>query len=202
MSDTEQLFIVAAVWTVIAAVLARFVPNWGGRIALFAVLVGVPFWELPYGYYTFQKLCTSEGRLQIYEPIAPQRAICFDYPMSSSVEKVLDRGFVRVESKNADGSIVQHLRESSRSTTTSRAEVATAEYCVAFKNNIHLPWRTLRHDFLVLRAKDNAIVARHSVFDWLGMWWQEEASPLLGRGGSCRSDQAESILSALLIGAK
>ncbi len=202
MSDTEQLFIVAAVWTVIAAVLARFVPNWGGRIALFAVLVGVPFWELPYGYYNFQKLCVAEAKLQVFEPIAPQKAICFDYPIESSVPKLLDQGFVRVEAKGGDGKITLYSRGPSHSVVSSNIEKITADYCVAFKNNNHIPWRTLRHDFLILRSKDKAIVARHSVFDWLGMWWQEGVSPLLGRGGNCRPDQVQPILSVLLDGTK
>ena len=62
MSDTVQLFIVAAGWTIISFLIARLVPKRPGRIALFIVLVGVPFWELPYGYFNFQKLSsrTSE----------------------------------------------------------------------------------------------------------------------------------------------
>lgn len=200
MSDTEQLFIVAAVWTVIAAFISRFVPNWGGRIALFAVLVGVPFWELPYGYYNFQKHCVLESKLQVLEPISAQKTICFDYPMESSVEKLLKMGFQQVEAKGADGKFKQYTKGISQSIASSGLEVPKSEYCVAFNNNLHLPWRVIRHDFLILRSKEKSVVARHSVFDWIGLWWQDGAFPLLGRGGSCRPDQVQGILNALLHG--
>ncbi|MFN0191900.1 MAG: hypothetical protein ACKVP5_07965 [Aestuariivirga sp.] len=202
MSDTEQLFIVAAVWTVIAAFLARFVPNWGGRIALFAVLVGVPFWELPYGYSNFVKHCDANAKLQVLEPIEPQRSVCFDYQIGPLAEKLLDRGFVQVETKGNDGKFTSYSRPESQLKVSTGADRATSEYCVAFSNNNQHPWRVIRHDFFVIRSRDSVVVARHGASDWLGMWWQDKASPLLGRGGSCRSDQVQSLLAALLKGTK
>ena len=69
MSDTEQLFVVAAVWALIAAAIARFISNWPGRVAFFVIAVGLPFWELPFGYYNFQKLCSEHNKFQIVEKI-------------------------------------------------------------------------------------------------------------------------------------
>lgn len=201
MSDTEQLFIVAAGWTAFCAFLAYFVRNWGGRIALFVVLVGVPFWELPFGYSTFRKRCDAEAKLQVLEPIAAQRDICFDYPIGTSAEKLLDRGFSRVEAKGNDGKFTYYAKPDSKLAVSTGADKAASEYCIAFRNNNQSPWRILRHDFVVVRTRDSVVVARHSAFDWLGMWWQDSASPLLGRGGSCRTDQVQSLIDALLKGA-
>ena len=78
MSDTEQLFVVAAVWVIIAAVIARFIPNWPVRIAFFVLAVGIPFWELPYGYYNFQNLCREETKLMVIERIPPQESVCVE----------------------------------------------------------------------------------------------------------------------------
>jgi hypothetical protein len=203
MDDTAALFTLAIIWSLIALVLVRFIPRWPARIATFALLVGVPFWELPVGYYNLYRLCEKEAKLVVLEPIAPQKSICFDYAIESSVSSVLARGFERVESKVGDGGYAQYTREGGPPTlSSSRVKSAESEYCIAFSNNNRVPWRTIRHDFLIVRVKDKATMARHSVFDWLGMWWQEETSPILGRGGSCRSDQVQSILSALLVGSK
>ena len=65
MNDTEQLFWMAVIWALIAAAIARFIPNWPGRIAFFTVAVAIPFWELPYGYYNFQRLCSEQRKLQV-----------------------------------------------------------------------------------------------------------------------------------------
>src|SRR6185436_2239817 len=99
MNDTEQLLIAAAVWAIIAAVIARFIPNWPGRIVFLVLAVGLPFWELPYGYYNFQKLCREEGALRIFEPIAPQEAVCVDYPFETVTSEMLKKGFASVEAR-------------------------------------------------------------------------------------------------------
>ena len=65
MSQTEELFLLAGTWTLIAIFIARFIPNWPGRIAFLAIAVGLPFWELPYGYYNFQRLCREELDLKV-----------------------------------------------------------------------------------------------------------------------------------------
>jgi hypothetical protein len=185
MSDTEQLFIVAAVWTVIAAVLARFVPNWGGRIALFAVLVGVPFWELPYGYMNFRSICEKETRVLVFESIPAQRVVCVDYPFEDAAPEVLKVGFESVEARGKAGDVRRYAASGAGNQSGGRQDRITADYCISSATNIGLPWRVLRHDHLVNRTNDGRNVARQSRFLWAGMWWQEAARPILGRGGEC-----------------
>jgi hypothetical protein len=201
MSDTEQLFLVAAIWALIAAVIARFIPNWPGRIAFFAIAVVLPFWELPYGYYNFQKLCSEEGGLRVYAEISPQRNICVDYPFDTSARTLNRFGFSSIEARSKDGQITQVVGIAADAVTRSKSSLAS-DYCVTFVNNNHLPRRVNRHDFLIVSAKDSAIVARHSVYDWRGMWWQQSASPVLGRGGECRQDPIQPIMAALISGSK
>src|SRR3970040_2192364 len=105
MNDTEQLFAVAAVWALIAAAVARFIPNWPGRIAFFAIAVGMPFWELPYGYYNSQKLCREEIGLQVFEKISPQEIVCADYPYVTLHKELLRSGFTTVETRGKAGAI-------------------------------------------------------------------------------------------------
>lgn len=195
MSDTVQLFIVAAGWTIISVLIARLVPKWPGRTALFAVLVGVPFWELPYGYYNFQRHCYLEGGLHVVESILPQTSICADYPFDYSAQTLLRFGFESIEARNKTGEVMKLT--TANVNTEVKTNKLTSNYCVTYVNNIHLPWRVIRHDFLITRASDKAVVARHSVLDWFGMWWQEAASPILGRGGICREDPIQPVMTAL-----
>src|SRR6185436_10438805 len=97
MSDTEQLFLVAAIWALIAAVIARFIPNWPGRIAFFAIAVALPFWELPYGYYNFQRLCRNETALIVSEKVLPQDSVCIDYFDAGLYRQLVQAGFSRIE---------------------------------------------------------------------------------------------------------
>ena len=202
MSDTEQLFLVAAVWALIAAAIARFIPNWPARIAFFALAVGIPFWELPYGSYNFQQLCRNEGNLRVFEDIAAQKVICADYPFDAAAKTLHRFGFANVESRNKAGDVSQFAGTTPEVILQGKTKNVTSEYCVTFVNNNHLPWRVNRHDFLIVRNKDGAVVARHSVFDWFGMWWQQAASPVLGRGGECREDPVKPVMAALLVGSK
>ena len=202
MNDTEQLFIAAAVWALAAAVIARFIPHWPGRIAFFAIAVGIPFWELPYGYYNFQKLCRDEGSLKIVEPIPPQTSVCVDYPYETAALGMLKGGFENVYARDKNGDVKRYLKSSSGAIEKVTTNRISSEYCVTYGFIRGLPWRMMRNEIVVFRDKEKRVVARHSDFVWFGMWWQEAAAPVLGRGGECRHDGVGSITGALLRGVK
>ncbi len=190
MNDTEQLFVVAAVWALIAAAIARFIPNWPGRIAFFALAVGVPFWELPFGYYNFQKLCSEQAKLQVFEKIPPQDSVCVSDLDSGLYSGLIRAGFARIE-------VTGRTDDPTRDAASGRVfrikkQEAKSSYCYSYKANNHLPWRLLRNDVLITRANDDHVIARQSQFLWGGMWWQEAARPILGHGGVCFDDPERS----------
>jgi hypothetical protein len=194
MNDTEQLFVAAAVWALIAAVIARFIPNWPGRIAFFALAVGIPFWELPYGFYNFQKLCRDETNLKVFEKIPPQESVCIEYFDLGLYRQLVQAGFTRIEITGRSDNAKQYAA-SGRVLLTNRDQAASS-CCIVFKSNISLPWRVLRTDILIEGTRDRRVVARQSDFYWAGMWWQEQARPVLGRGGVCskESNDAPAVL--------
>lgn len=192
MSDTEQLFVLAGVWVAIAAVIARFIPGWPARIVVFALLVGIPFWELPFGYYNFQKLCSEQAKLKIFDKIPPQDSVCIDYPDVQFIRVLLKQGFTVVEVPDRFGDIEKRLPDFSPGKVKSGQ--FTSPYCVVFASNTPLPWRVLRHDVQIVRARNGHVVARQSQFGWSGMWWQQSASPVLGRGGDCYEDPTAPVV--------
>ncbi|MCC6212283.1 MAG: hypothetical protein IT513_14700 [Burkholderiales bacterium] len=199
MSDTQQLFILAGVWTIISLFLARLVPSWVGRIVFFTALVGIPFWELPYGYYNFYKLCKWEAKLLVYEKFPPQVSICID-DLYTDVYAILARlEFTRIEVSGKT-----NLRESAiangKLVRVKRGEESSA-YCFATVSNIQLPWGILRFDSLVNRASDNRVIARQSGFSWVGMWWQKVLRPIFGHGGHCGAP-LENVFLALRTGVR
>ena len=191
MNDTEQLFLLAAVWTVIAAVIARFIPNWPGRIAFIAITVGLPFWELPFGYYNFRELCREETRIRVLERVLPQDSVCIDSFDLGIYGQLVQAGFSRIEVTGRSDNAKQYAANG-RIFSTSR-ERAISPYCIVFQGNISLPYRVLRSDTLIVRAADDHPIARQSRFRWDGTWWQQAASPLLGIGGVCFESLSNSI---------
>src|SRR6185369_8583768 len=133
MSDTAQLFILAGIWSLIAAFIVRFIPKWPARIIVFALLVGVPFWELPYGYYNFQKLCRDDGGLHVFDPIAPQDVICAAYPFDSSAKSLLRFGFESVEARTKTGGVIRY----SKNEPEVSMKKISSEFCASFANNNH-----------------------------------------------------------------
>jgi hypothetical protein len=194
VSDTQELFLIAAVWAAIAAFIVKFLPNWPARIAVFALLVGIPFWELPYGYFNFRTLCGAEARLQVFEKIQPQATVCADYPFVTLHERLLRDGFSTVETRGRSGDINRYVKTASGKISSSKEPRLASNYCLTFQNNNRLPWRVLRHDTLVIRSDDRKVAARESRFHWAGMWWQDEAKPVLGRGGECSANGPGAIL--------
>jgi hypothetical protein len=156
---------------------------------VFAVLVGVPFWELPYGYYNFRKLCDESRSLQKIDEIFPQSSICiedFDFRL---VGDLLAAGFSPIELRNGSENAREFLA-SGKLTMMSKGDSKSA-YCVIVRNNVRGPWRVLRSDTAIEQSATAKIVARQSAYEWRGLWWQEHAQPLLGRGGLCASDWGE-----------
>ncbi len=191
MSPTEELFLVAAVWTLIAVFVARFFSTWLARIVFVAIAVAVPFWELPYGYLNFRKVCADQVQLQVFEKILPQESVCLSRFDSGQYAQLNRAGFSRIEVP----AITEGAKEfiSSGRVINIAATGAQSTYCITFENNILVSNRLSRSDILVTRRADGRIAARQSDFFWGGMWWQEMARPLLGRGGECSVGLNEAI---------
>jgi hypothetical protein len=185
MSDTTQLFILAGIWTLVAAFLVYFIRNWPARVVVFALLVGVPFWELPFGYQYFQASCEAAEKVKVIEAISPQSSVCVDYPFEDAAKAALKSGFERVEARGKSGDVREYVAAPTVDHPGGRKDRITARYCITSVLNIREPWRIWRHDHVVRRVSDERVVARQSRFTWSGMWWQEAANPILGRGGMC-----------------
>src|SRR5258706_10967630 len=192
MSDTEQLFLAAAVWALIAAAIARFIPNWPGRIAFFVIAVGLPFWELPYGYYNFLKLCREETSLKVMERISPQDSVCIEYFDLGLYRQLVQAGFSRIEITGRSDNAKEYAANG-RVVMTNRDQTKSP-YCIVFQSNIAMPQRILRNDISIIRATDSRIVARQSRIRWDGTWWQQTASPIFGIGGACSGLMSSPIL--------
>ncbi len=202
MNDTEQLFLMALIWALIAMIVARFIPNWPGRVVFFTVAVAIPFWELPYGYFNFQRLCREESGLKVFESIGPQRIICVDYPYETAAIGMLKAGFSSVEARDKDGGVRRYSKSLFDNIESFNEPRVSSEYCVTHSFVRGLPWRTMRNELVIVRANDKHMVARHGEFVWFGMWWQEAALPVLGRGGECRRDAVGAVAGALREGLK
>jgi len=192
MNDTEQLFLVAIVWALIAAAITRFIPNWPGRIVFFTITVAIPFWELPYGFYNFRKLCDEQGKLQVFEKIEPQDSVCVNDLDAGVYSGLMRAKFVRIE-------VIGRSDDAGRDSGSGRVFLTKKQdikspYCLAFQANVSLPWRVLRNDALIARSSDEHVVARQSQLQWAGMWWQEKVRPMLGRGGVCFEDPQHTTL--------
>jgi hypothetical protein len=185
MSDTAQLFMLAGVWTLGALAVAYFLPKWPTKIIVFALLVGIPFWELPFGYQNFQASCKAAKKVQVIEAISPQSGVCVDYPFDDAAKAALKSGFARVEARGKSGDVREYVAVPTADLPGGRKDRVTAGYCISSVLNIREPWRVWRHDHVVRRVSDEAVVARQSRYSWSGMWWQDAASPVLGRGGTC-----------------
>jgi hypothetical protein len=186
MSDTAQLFILAGVWTLISFFVASRIANWPARIVALVLLVGIPFWELPFGYYYFRELCKNEAKLLVFEAIIPQDSVCVENLDSGLYSNLVKAGFPRIE---VSGSSDDQKRDAASGRVFRvRVEDGKSRYCLHSQSNVTLPWRVLRHDTVVASINDGHAIARQSRFHWSGMWWQQAAQPILGRGGRCFDD--------------
>jgi hypothetical protein len=202
MSPAEELFLVAGIWTVITLAIAGVIfRSWPLRAVFVAIAVGILFWEVPFGYYHFRRSCGTELELQVFEQIQPQRIVCADYPGSELAPFLLKYGFEFVEQRDRN-KVIRRLNGSMEKTSSAVVDALESKYCVTYEQNIPMPWRMLRTDYLIVESRDRRVVARQSSFYWSGTYWQQANRPMLGRGGQCESDFLEPIATALRDGRK
>src|SRR6185503_2656392 len=108
-------------------------------------------------------------------------------------------GFESVEAMGREGDVRRYVAPSAVDRREGKQDRVSADYCITSAANIKIPWRLLRHDHLIQRSSDGRIVARQSRFTWAGMWWQEAARPVLGRGGDC-ADAMIHVFQAVRLG--
>jgi hypothetical protein len=197
MNDTAELFAMAGVWVVIAALIARAVPftsRWGKPL-MFAALVAILFWELPVGYSHFRRLCNEETKLQVLEKIPPQDSICLEHLNEGFVVHLKKIGFSKIEIIGQNPASQHYLNNPTFKGVLSFSDRGkiTSPYCLVTRVNIAVAWDITRADTLIINSQNDRIVARQSQFRWAGLWWQRSASPLLGVGGRCAGDQETPI---------
>jgi hypothetical protein len=191
MSDTAQLFVIACVWTLAAAILAYFIPKWPVKIIVVALLVGIPFWELPAGYYNFRKQCLEQVSWRAFEPIPPQESICVENLDSGLYANLTQSGFSRIEVTGGSDDNKRD-RASGRVVRTVGKEVKST-FCLGFSNGEFFPWRISRYDLLVTKVGDRRVVGRQGQAIWAGTWWQAAMHPILGNGGMCFEDPLKGL---------
>src|SRR5439155_16090899 len=101
------------------------------RIVAVLVAVLIPFWDLPIGYFEYQRYCSSEGGIRVYERVPPQDKIYFESTPSSFPEDMLKQGFKVVEILRVDrkGIVRQEIQQGtivSRTVTSPESMVAVS----------------------------------------------------------------------------
>lgn len=193
MSDTEQLFIFAGAWTAAALFIAYFIPRWPAKVAAVALIVGIPFWELPYGYYNFGLQCGELARLRLLERLEPQDSVCIDTLDSLLFANLTRAGFSRIELLGGSDDPARD-QASGKVTSVVKREDLQSRFCLEFRNNVRMPRHLSRSETLIVRAKNRSVVAQQYAIYWSGLWWQRMTSPILGRGGQCFEDPMKPIL--------
>ena len=175
-------------WVVLWVYVFKHAPNRGARIAAVLVAVLIPFWDLPIGYFEYQRHCSSEGGIRVYEPISPQDKIYFESSPSSPTTDMLKQGFKVVEILGVDrkGIMRQEMQEGTlRSRTVTTPESAIV---VSIVRNESLPWNIYRDRHVARSISSNKVMASYTAFFWNGGWLEKsEIGPLFPPRLRCSS---------------
>lgn len=192
---------IAVGWIALWFYVFKYAPNRGVRVGAVLVALLIPFWDLPIGYFQFQRLCQTEGGVHIYERITPQEKVYFDSVPSDEPEKLLRQGFKVIELRRADGKGVlrQQLHEGKIvSSTVSSPESLVA---VSIIPNEKLAWNIYRYEHVARSISSNKILVRHTGFTWRGGWLEDSFAPFLVGRLSCSSPLSDLLTPILQQGA-
>ena len=199
-TEVVSLLILGVVvgWVVLWVYVFKHAPNRGVRVGAVLVAVLVPFWDLPIGYFNFQLKCHEFGGLRIEAKHPPVRAILVEDEVGYKPEQLIRYGFSTVEFGERPHVLRYTAIQNSLVKSTHEDLLSTVKIHVV-RNQI-LDWNLVRRDLLISRINDARVIARHTDFHWLGLWWQREASPTLGDGGRCFASNETAVLTRVAAG--
>ncbi len=192
------VLVVIAIYIGVFGYVISHARNRGERIAAIVVALAIPFWDLPIGYFNFQRHCSQDGGIHLRKNLPASDAILVDRDLAYTPEQLTRYGFKVIEYE-APGQIVRYTATSS-GLTKSNHNAALSTLKVHFNANQMLPWHLVRRDLLISRIDNGEVVARNTDFRWRGLWWQVEMAPLLGDGGRCQVTSDSHVLSAIARG--
>jgi len=196
------ILVVAGIYVGLWYLLIRALPNRWAKAAVAVLAVYLPFWDVPYGYYNFQKLCADEGGLRVLGKVSPQSSVFLD---SSSLrteqerDKMLGRGFRFIEMQFHDGSSISYSKSSGGPNQSVRVSSPVSIYGIRTEMNKRLPWGIVRHDQVLYVRASNQVVAHNSQFAWR-IWLRDKVLALPGGQIHCqdqfRTDRLEGLILA------
>jgi hypothetical protein len=169
--------------------------------AAILIALAIPFWDLPFGYYSFRDHCETEGGLQVLNKVQPQKKAFFDSLPPYPIKDLLTHGFTVVEAKDSGGNGISRYQLRADGGVEIRA-VAQPEsnVVVSVRRGQRLPWNIVRDDRFLRAPVEGKELARYSEFTWRGGWVQVVMSPLLGQGPSCTAGPTDPIVRLILRG--
>jgi hypothetical protein len=180
-------------WLIVRALKQR----WAKALAV-VIAVAIPFWDLPFGYLSFQQDCKQYGGLHVFEKVSPATAIFIDRHIGYTPDQLKRFGFKVIE-YGEPGNITRYTAAKD-GYIKSTDQTAISKVMVHFQPNQQLPWHVVRRDYLASNVETKSVIARYTDIRWLGMWWQVEASPIFGDGGRCYFSGDNPILALLAKG--
>jgi len=169
----------------VLAVIAGYIAFWwfvytkarnrGEKIAAIVVALLIPFWDLPFGYFHFQRLCNQDGGLRVSERITPQSAICID-GLGYSPNVLIQDGFQTVEYRNGKGARRHQSRPDGVIESTDVSNLIS-KYCVSVTYGERFPWNIFRRDLQAIDTSSGKVAARYTTFAWTGSWWKPSGMP-------------------------
>lgn len=191
------IFGVAAGYVALWYYVFKTARNRGERVAAVLVAVLIPFWDLPIGYFEFQRHCRAEGGVHVYDRIPAQVMLYFESAPLSSVNELLKQGFSVVEISLPDGKgLVRHELEQGR--IISRiVESPESPIAISITRNEKLSWNIYRDQHVARSINPSKLVATYSWFSWRGGWLQKSTWPWFRGSFDCFLERNDPLIALL-----
>lgn len=143
----------------------------------------IPTWDIIPGKLYFNNLCETEGGLKIYKTVEGVEGFYYEPGASPSGEVLRTYGYKFVEGA-AGGATYRYTLSVNGKIVRDDIAQPISRYSV--KSERYPPrWNTVRHQKVVEDRQTKEILAIRTQFEYLGNWFQQTVSPLLGGGAFC-----------------
>jgi hypothetical protein len=167
------------------------------KVVLVTVGLLVPFWDLPMGYLHYRRLCQDQGGLQILAKGPTSKSIFVDQGAGYRAEWLAKQGYTEIEYATSSTRLeVATFTVTPNGFEKGRREKPRSALKVSSVYGEDVGWNSVRRDLVLSRMDNGEVIARHSEFHWLGMWWESKLSLAPGQrpSASCHTNGDERLL--------
>lgn len=171
------VYIAAAIFT------AKRLQSKAAKYIAIAIYALIPTWDILPGYIYFRYLCETEGGNKIYRSVDDVEGFfSTGYPLGNREDAFTKYGYKTMERGNQQLGFYRYWLGQDGRVHEEKIKEPVSRYALREEKKLR-PWNVQQNDYVIFDIKTNEIVAKSTLFKYIGSWIMTKPGELVPTGG-------------------